>query len=186
MNGPPLGSNGSFGSPRPPRKATTADHDARTHDGRAPNTTPRTWRKIETVGLGNTKGGRGAREETATDPTSPPSFREEKTPLSLPARVNGGLALVERLCSKCRLRLPLAEFAAHPKGRDGLQSWCRGCQREGTKRWRAKNREAINAARRVGPFPETCADCATSFEAAHPSQKRCPECQAAMMNARRR
>jgi hypothetical protein len=55
---------------------------------------------------------------------------------------------------------------------------------ERSRRWRAENREAVNAARRTGPFAVTCADCGDVFVARVRSQARCADCQVAMRRAR--
>ena len=59
--------------------------------------------------------------------------------------------MTEKLCVRCQRVLPVSEFRPNPKMRCGLTSWCKGCQREATRRSRAKHRDRYNAARRKWP-----------------------------------
>jgi hypothetical protein len=73
--------------------------------------------------------------------------------------------------------------------RSGLHSWCKRCQLERVREWRAEHPEAVaasNAKRRRGPILTTCLDCSVSFAARTRQQVRCPECQAANLRARKR
>jgi hypothetical protein len=54
------------------------------------------------------------------------------------------------LCTHCRRLLPAAAFRPNPSLRLGFTSWCRECQVAATRRWRAANRDRINALRRTG------------------------------------
>jgi hypothetical protein len=89
-------------------------------------------------------------------------------------------------CSRCCEWLPAAAFRPNPRMSSGLHSWCRACAREGMREWRAEHREQLNAKRRAGPFPTTCADCAETFAARVRTQVCCPDCQASMRRARKR
>jgi hypothetical protein len=59
-----------------------------------------------------------------------------------------------KTCRKCGEEKQAAEFPANRRLRDGLDSWCRECHREATRRWRRENPdkvEAANIVRRVVP-----------------------------------
>ena len=45
-------------------------------------------------------------------------------------------------CTKCGETKPLNEFGRLGRAPDGLDYWCRECQRENSRRWRAANLEA--------------------------------------------
>jgi hypothetical protein len=51
-------------------------------------------------------------------------------------------------CTRCQGWLPDEAFRPNPKLKSGLSSWCKECQLEETRRWRAEHRDEINAARR--------------------------------------
>jgi hypothetical protein len=72
-----------------------------------------------------------------------------------------------KLCACCGLVLELDAFRPNPKLRSGLSSWCRECQVERTRRWRAEHPEAVeasNAQRRLGPYPpRPCDGCSETF-----------------------
>jgi hypothetical protein len=59
-------------------------------------------------------------------------------------------------CSKCGETKPLGEFGPNRRAPDGLFHWCRGCQRESGRRWRAANleRARANDRRRSAADPE--------------------------------
>lgn len=46
-----------------------------------------------------------------------------------------------KLCSKCKVEKPAAEFQRDPKMRSGLKSNCRECGRATSQAWRERNRE---------------------------------------------
>ena len=79
---------------------------------------------------------------------------------------------IGKRCSRCSAWLPAAAFSVNTRLSSGLSSWCRSCQRE--------------EMRRAGPFPTVCADCGETFAARVRTQVRCPDCQAAMLRARKR
>lgn len=114
------------------------------------------------------KGGRGVGggRITAASPVTvrarrgKDSFRERGAPMNLRELDNRERdAVSERLakrseapthkrCTHCGRWLPLEAFAANPKLRSGLNSWCKQCTVKATKRWRRKHRDAINLRRR--------------------------------------
>jgi hypothetical protein len=58
----------------------------------------------------------------------------------------------EKLCSHCQEWLPIDRFRPNPRMRHGLNSRCRACHLERTRRWRAEHPEAeekYNHARRA-------------------------------------
>ena len=66
------------------------------------------------------------------------------------------------------------DFFVESRKRDGLQSWCRACKAESSRRWRAQNREVYNARRRVDPYPpRTCATCGQVFIPVRVDQRYC-------------
>ena len=78
----------------------------------------------------------------------------------------------EAYCTHCNQWKPLAAFSPNRKLRTGLQSWCRMCQTEATRQWRASNREYMenyNERRRreyraAHPLPvRACVVCGKSF-----------------------
>jgi transcriptional regulator with XRE-family HTH domain len=54
-----------------------------------------------------------------------------------------------RKCAHCGRRLPTSAFRPNPKMSDGLDSYCRECHVDLTRRWRAKNADAINVRKRA-------------------------------------
>ncbi len=46
-----------------------------------------------------------------------------------------------RLCRKCKIEKPLSEFCKRKCEKDGLQKWCRICNRAAGKKWRIDNPE---------------------------------------------
>lgn len=52
-------------------------------------------------------------------------------------------------CAKCGLTKASSEFNRHARSADGLQSWCRSCSTEYTKRWSKDNPARRNAASRA-------------------------------------
>lgn len=54
----------------------------------------------------------------------------------------GGLVVV-KLCGRCAQTKPSAAFATHPKHRDGMQPYCRACQKDLRADWADRNREKI-------------------------------------------
>jgi hypothetical protein len=89
-------------------------------------------------------------------------------------------------CSKCGLMFPRDQFRVNPRLKSGVHSWCNTCHLERSRRWRAENRDRVNAARRAGPFEVVCRDCGETFEASTRQRVRCRNCQAAMRRARAR
>jgi hypothetical protein len=89
-------------------------------------------------------------------------------------------------CTRCQQWLPADAFPRNARLLSGLGSWCKRCQVEYTRQWRAEHREELNARRRQGPFPQRCADCSVDFDAARRSQVRCPDCQEAHLRRRKR
>lgn len=47
----------------------------------------------------------------------------------------------KKRCPKCTLTLPLGAFSRNITATDGLQGWCRECNREAAKRRLDRNRE---------------------------------------------
>src|SRR5262245_48031542 len=70
-----------------------------------------------------------------------------------------------RPCSRCGLYWPSGLFRVNRAVKSGFDSWCRSCHVNANRRWRAENRERVNAARRIGPFPTTCRECGRTFDA---------------------
>lgn len=48
-----------------------------------------------------------------------------------------------KICSKCGRELPLECFGKHKRMKDGLQAWCKSCNKQYNKQWYADNTEAI-------------------------------------------
>lgn len=46
-----------------------------------------------------------------------------------------------KYCSQCGDLRTLDKFSPHPKTRDGLQSYCKGCHADRQRRWRATQRQ---------------------------------------------
>ena len=53
-----------------------------------------------------------------------------------------------KICSKCKLDLPVENFSRHSSAPDGLKWYCRACSSDYGKKWREANREKINACTR--------------------------------------
>jgi hypothetical protein len=73
------------------------------------------------------------------------------------------------MCPNCSRWLAFEAFNRDQRRHGGLSSWCRECAAEGTRDWRRRNPEyidAYNEARRTGPRERTCADCGEHFTAA--------------------
>ena len=60
-------------------------------------------------------------------------------------------------CSRCSRDLRPAAFMPNARMRSGRSSWCRSCALAATRQWRARNRDALNAARRVHYPARPCA-----------------------------
>lgn len=59
------------------------------------------------------------------------------------------MVVIAKVCTKCGQVRPLAEYRANSKAKDGLQSWCKECEREyQRKRARTHREEALERARR--------------------------------------
>jgi hypothetical protein len=72
-----------------------------------------------------------------------------------------------KFCSRCGKWLSFAAFPRNPRLKSGRDSWCRRCNSEGAKRWRAENPESVeayNASRRIGPARLTCSECGREFQ----------------------
>lgn len=57
-----------------------------------------------------------------------------------------------KTCTKCGRELPLSEFYKNKKMKDGLQYWCKECDSQHNKQWRAEHKEekaAYDAERRA-------------------------------------
>lgn len=50
----------------------------------------------------------------------------------------------KRVCPQCGVDKPLAEYGKHSGKKDGLQAYCRPCERDKTARWRAANPDYIS------------------------------------------
>jgi hypothetical protein len=48
----------------------------------------------------------------------------------------------EKLCARCDQWKPLEAFRPNPRMRSGLNSWCKGCQKQRNREWRAEHPEA--------------------------------------------
>lgn len=46
-------------------------------------------------------------------------------------------------CSKCERDLPLSEFYARAKSKDGLQAWCKACNLQSVKTYQAKQGKSV-------------------------------------------
>lgn len=69
-------------------------------------------------------------------------------------------------CARCRRWLPFAAFRPNRKLVSGWSSWCRECQVDAARRWRAENPEKVEAAnqrRRTLPVKRRCAECGEPF-----------------------
>jgi hypothetical protein len=99
------------------------------------------------------------------------------------------LPLPGKRCRRCRLWYAAAGFRPNKTLRDGLHSYCRRCESEYRKAWRASNpaRMAVyNAERRRGPLDLHCVDCREVFQARSRLQTRCKGCQAEHVRTRPR
>ncbi len=54
-----------------------------------------------------------------------------------------------RRCAHCENSKERSEFTRHPRMADGLSSWCRACQNDASRRWRAERSQEINQRRRL-------------------------------------
>lgn len=54
-----------------------------------------------------------------------------------------------KTCTKCRETKPLNEFGRDKNRRDGLNPWCKACNRANVKRYNAAHRDEINAKRKA-------------------------------------
>jgi hypothetical protein len=94
------------------------------------------------------------------------------------------------LCGRCGKSQLLSEFRILRRG-GYTSSWCRSCHLEATREWRARNRDAINAARRaayVGAAHPViaCAYCGTTFQVQTSQSRYCTrKCNRAAYRARR-
>ena len=67
--------------------------------------------------------------------------------------------VAERPCTRCGTTLPLDDFPANLRMRDGHSSWCRPCAAARTREWRAGIRDEYNARRRVNREARPCDGC---------------------------
>ena len=51
----------------------------------------------------------------------------------------------EKVCRRCQVAKPAAEFRVDQRYRDGLSSWCCQCHRERNSTWAKENRERLSA-----------------------------------------
>lgn len=58
-----------------------------------------------------------------------------------------------KTCTKCKQAKPTTEFWADSGRPDGLFSWCKECNREKARQWKARNREKVKASAKL--FAET-------------------------------
>lgn len=93
-------------------------------------------------------------------------------------RLSGENLAVHR-CSRCGQDDPL-EFRANSRMRSGLHSWCKECQRQAVRDWRARNPEyeaAYNERRRVlgtdGFYTKVCVTCGSEFRTKRRHTKIC-------------
>jgi hypothetical protein len=80
-----------------------------------------------------------------------------------------------KTCTRCGQTKPRSEFGPHARRSDGLDSWCRTCHREDSRRWRAENPGAVaarNAERRLPDVTRTCEGCGTTFTG-RPNRRWC-------------
>lgn len=49
-----------------------------------------------------------------------------------------------KICSKCKLKLPLDQFYRMTRSKDGRHVWCKVCDNSYKREWRDKNREHVN------------------------------------------
>jgi len=95
-----------------------------------------------------------------------------------------------KTCPDCKQHLPAEAFVPNPKGRDGLQTYCRACGAARSRAWAAANREA-NLARKRAYYEENkaalLAQQRTYYEANKPrileAQRRPPEVNRARVKA---
>ena len=53
-----------------------------------------------------------------------------------------------KTCSECGASRPKSDFRPHPKGKEGLRSKCRPCERTRNLRWNRNNRERLQVVQR--------------------------------------
>lgn len=83
-----------------------------------------------------------------------------------------------RRCSRCGFVGPLDAFPPMRRMSAGRSSWCRECARQANRDYRAANAERLNAPRRIGPRPRTCAGCGLAFEGRANRRWCCGACRA--------
>src|SRR3954447_16590017 len=82
--------------------------------------------------------------------------------------------------ARCRQVLPAEAFPANPRMKTGLGSWCRECQLERNRRWRAEHPEyaaKVNAARRVKHEPRRCDQCGETYTPSRADVVLCDGCR---------
>jgi hypothetical protein len=146
--------------------------------------------------LARSDGGWGAPPDRGTVGVAdtPLVRREEKSPHMNPAteisnldrRIAQVALRAGKECTRCQRWLHADAFPRNSRLLSGLGSWCKRCQVEYTRQWRAEHRDELNARRRQGPFQMACSDCGRVFMAKVRSQHRCPGCQAEWRKARPR
>jgi hypothetical protein len=85
-------------------------------------------------------------------------------------------------CPHCSKWLPFEAFSVNRRLKSGRSCWCKECARAAQARWRVKNAELINAARRLGERERDCVDCVETFAYRSTHAIRCLGCR----NRRRR
>ena len=102
---------------------------------------------------------------------------------------------VEKLCSQCQKWLPIDRFRPNPRMRHGLNSRCKECQLERTRRWRREHPEAeqrYNAERRARYREEhpraerACVQCGRPFTGRPDALVCSPGCRRARKREQRR
>jgi hypothetical protein len=113
----------------------------------------------------------GVRKSLGGAPSStlPPPCGKRFSPMSDQMNVQD-IRDGHKLCACCGLFLELSACRANPMLRSGLSSWCRACQVERTRRWRARTQKRSLSRRRAPyrPLPaRSCDRCAEAFTPRH-------------------
>lgn len=66
-------------------------------------------------------------------------------------------------CTRCQEWLPFSAFRPNRRVKSGWSSWCKDCQREAVRKWKAEN-PAYTERRRIPPARLTCSECGVAFE----------------------
>jgi hypothetical protein len=105
------------------------------------------------------RGGRCQTGELGVSPRPPPAGNFLSAMNWLPPPTH-------KHCTRCGGWLPVEAFHANRKLSSGLNSWCKACQVEGNRQWRADNPSKVaeaNAARRVREREFMCVECGDPF-----------------------